>query len=832
MDTVPNQLEWLVTPTKTRLFAKSEGGAVYMSANAGASWINETPNLKGTSDSGVGTTADSKNVLHIIYHANSEFMILQGYDGDHTWATKDMGDTWIQPCGIPDVPPNDCFTSPIADVPGAALSSLYKMHPTIPDHVIVMTMRAACRTEDVATGDACTQDLMYSSDFGHSWTNLTQTSDERIAGFVDFDWAPPIEGEMDDGKPGILATVYEDTTAMLNAADKQWDYNVHFVYSGDLFETGHNKLLPCGNAFEILNNDVYVAQLRDCEEYHNAAAAGGVDKIATAEGGKFPATDITLRISTDTGKTFKQTCFPVGLREKGYTLFDFHGATGGPDFISVDHDEEDAREAAAPMGNLYSSDESLQLYTLSMRRNVRFGGAAVDFTNVEGIDGIYIANQIDGGSFTDPSFIAKTKSAVDFVKTRITYNGGGAWQPIKPPVVDKNGAPITCHAGNKCELHLHGASHWQRGSWKTRLGSVYSQAAAPGVILATGNVGEFLSNDANSVNTYMSRDAGVTWEEILQGPHIYEFGNHGGLIVAAKMASLGPTDEVLFSRDEGLCWEGPIKLQRKLSVHNIRVDPGATGDVFVIHGTDSQSTDGDPDGIIYTIDFTRLNEVKGGKAAAWVFPTCDPATDYELWTPMPPGPPGSCILGRNYTMQRRRRESRCLNKADYERTQTKETVCECDASWDAECQYGSERVVEFGECRHMKDVDLKSCPALVGKELPTSNKRIIAGSKCLDSKGALGFDTFTVGDDGGGGGKKGGGGSGVLTFFLVVFFLGGFGALGYWAYHKYDLQRFVPEVVKSAAWAIKDKVEQLTGRKTPTPAGYFEPLGDFGGEDI
>jgi hypothetical protein len=28
------------------------------------------------------------------------------------------------------------------------------------------------------------------------------------------------------------------------------------------------------------------------------------------------------------------------------------------------------------------------------------------------------------------------------------------------------------------------------------------------------------------------------------------------------------------------------------------------------------------------------------------------------------------------------------------------------------------------------------------------------------------------------------------------------------------------------------KVEELTGRKAPTPAGYFEPLGDFGGEDI
>jgi hypothetical protein len=170
----------------------------------------------------------------------------------------------------------------------------------------------------------------------------------------------------------------------------------------------------------VLNGDVYVAQLRDCEQFHSDVEGAGADL----------GTEITLQLSTDAGKTFKRTCFPVSLSEKGYTLFDFHTDKGGPDFISVDHDEEDAREAASPMGNLYTSDESLQLYTLSMRRNVRFGGAAVDFANVEGIDGIYVANQIDGASFADPSFVAKTKSAVDFVKTRITYNGGGAWQAL------------------------------------------------------------------------------------------------------------------------------------------------------------------------------------------------------------------------------------------------------------------------------------------------------------------------------------------------------------------------------------------------------------------
>ena len=353
--------------------------------------------------------------------------------------------------------------------------------------------------------------------------------------------------------PAILATVYEDQSHVAAGAHKAWDYNVHFVFSQDLFKSPHERRLTCGNSFEVLSGrDVYVAQLSDCEAYHGASKE---DKDA------FEGTDVALRVSTDGGRNFKRACFPVGLRQRGFTIFDWNEGRDGADFIAVDHDEEDAAEAAAPMGNVYSSDASGQLYSISLRRNLYFGGA-VDFINVEGIEGVYIANQIANDAFVSPEGVAGG-SPEDFVKTRISFNGGGAWQPVKAPAVDVTGKPITCHSDD-CELHLHGASHWQRGTWKTRLGSVYSQPSAPGVVLATGNVGEYLSGDAQIVNTFLSRDAGATWTEILKGPHIYEFGNHGGLIVVAKMAALGPTTKVQFSRDEGRSWEDvpPARDQR------------------------------------------------------------------------------------------------------------------------------------------------------------------------------------------------------------------------------------------------------------------------------
>lgn len=36
------------------------------------------------------------------------------------------------------------------------------------------------------------------------------------------------------------------------------------------------------------------------------------------------------------------------------------------------------------------------------------------------------------------------------------------------------------------------------------------------------------------MNTYLSRDGGLTWQEVMKGSYIYELGDHGGLIVMAK----------------------------------------------------------------------------------------------------------------------------------------------------------------------------------------------------------------------------------------------------------------------------------------------------------
>jgi hypothetical protein len=45
------------------------------------------------------------------------------------------------------------------------------------------------------------------------------------------------------------------------------------------------------------------------------------------------------------------------------------------------------------------------------------------------------------------------------------------------------------------------------------------------------------------------------------------------------------TDELWFSRDEGLCFEGPLVLPRAMRIDNIRVEPKSRSHVFVAHGS-------------------------------------------------------------------------------------------------------------------------------------------------------------------------------------------------------------------------------------------------------
>ena len=70
--------------------------------------------------------------------------------------------------------------------------------------------------------------------------------------------------------------------------------------------------------------------------------------------------------------------------------------------------------------------------------------------------------------------------------------------------------------------------------------------------MATGNIGPYLRFEQDTTNTYLSRDGGLNWIEAHKGAYIYEFGDHGGLIVMAD--DVKKTKQVVFSWNEGQSW--------------------------------------------------------------------------------------------------------------------------------------------------------------------------------------------------------------------------------------------------------------------------------------
>ncbi len=58
--------------------------------------------------------------------------------------------------------------------------------------------------------------------------------------------------------------------------------------------------------------------------------------------------------------------------------------------------------------------------------------------------------------------------------------------------------------------------------------------------------------------------------DLLQG--IYEYGDHGGLLLMASHETEGPADSLQFSLDQGACWH-TIHLSEAIDIQNIRCEP-------------------------------------------------------------------------------------------------------------------------------------------------------------------------------------------------------------------------------------------------------------------
>ncbi|CAO1629918.1 unnamed protein product [Parajaminaea phylloscopi] len=385
---------------------------------------------------------------------------------------------------------------------------------------------------------------------------------------------------------------------------------------------------------------------------------------------------LALKVSMD-GHTFAEAGLPPNLKldDKAYTILD---SVTKSIFLHVTTHAARGSE----WGTILKSNGNGTYYALSQEMVNRNELGFVDFEKMLGLDGIALINVV---SNADDAAVSGRKQ----LQTRITHNDGGRWKSLVPPRADAFGQPYTCnHVG--CSLHLHGFT--ERDDPRNSL----SSPSAVGLMLAVGNVGEKLAPYQDS-DTFLTRDGGFTWEEVHKDAHKWEFGDQGSIILLVNDEE--PTDEVLYSLNEGLKWDS-FRFGERLRVKNILTVPEDTRRKFVllgdIPGAQSKS-------VAVHLDFSALSTRK-----CVLNPQRPEADDFELWSPSEEREE-SCLFGRQTHYYRRKRSADCYVGEKLVQPHSIARNCTCKAA-DFECEFNHYRNAE-GKCvQHAGTAKLTSDP--------------------------------------------------------------------------------------------------------------------------
>ncbi|KAF8989462.1 vacuolar protein sorting/targeting protein 10 [Cyathus striatus] len=467
-------------------------------------------------------------------------------------------------------------------------------------------------SKDCSGNGACHAEAYYSTRNGREW-DLVDTYVKNCA------WAKDARLNADPNE--IICESYKDKTG-----------NQRFFQSGNPLEliTGRNffaekeKVFDQVVGFAKFSEYLVVAELNP--QRHS----------------------LSLQVSLD-GQRFATGQFPPSMHPETHAYTVLESSTKSL-FLHMTMSEP----PAPYWGSILKSNSNGTYFGVSLDYVNRNNYGFVDFEKMIGLDGIALVNVV--GNPDDAAITGHKR-----LQSRITDNDVEA---SHSPQKDSLGQEYDCKT-TKCALHVHG--YTERSDPR----ATYSTPSVVGLLMAVGNVGEYLAPYTDS-DTFLSRDGGHTWQEVHKDAHLWEFGDSGSILIMAN--DEGPTDHVMFSIDEGNSWREYKFTEDKMRVRSIVTVPSDTSRKFILFGFPARGN-GD---VAMHLDFSSLTLTQ------CKFNINDPGNDdFELWSPSEERDE-TCLFGRRTMYHRRVRDRNCYIGLQPKVEEKVVEVCECkpvDFEW-------------------------------------------------------------------------------------------------------------------------------------------------------
>ncbi|CAI2385075.1 unnamed protein product [Moneuplotes crassus] len=609
-------------PNSEIMLVHTISGYVYRSQDDGDTWEYKHSDKSHMQENKI--PSPHKIIILLPSPADLNIVFFIGYKGMN-WVSEDCGAT-IKPLN------------------GEKKITNFKFHPTQREWALASIYSACDEFED----DECNsvEELYLTTDLGKSWRKLQ----DRI---IQYEWGMQTVDDPETHEKQIIAVKASKNSDVDNLV---WNSMNKIIVSNDFFKSS-SVLLKGGNYFKLTKDYLYAGKV-------------------TKKGKKV--------LTRSVKKYGYSTFYDMKISAKNVHQFDFSviESITGAVFLFVTRPGKKLHS-----GNVYLSDAKGTGFSLNLEKVPFQSSYEFDFLEMESLEGVIIANSYDNNlkdSLVESQTGKKSKTVNRDInsgmkrKSYITFNRGGKWQSLTPPQYSSTGKRIICRLDDGCSLHLHSLT-------SSKYPYPYSLSNAAGIIVGIGNVGKYLKYEDKKLNTYISRDGGLTWIEVIKGPHIVEFGDHGGLILLAPLYKL--TDYILYTWNYGETWEA-IKLPNKMQVDNIVIEPTSTSSKFIVFGEPND----EGIGIIVSMDFNELheNQCKGEQTPD------QEGSDYEYWSPNDGRHGTPCFLGRKISYVRRKKNSPCFNGQDYETQQFIEN-CEC-TRLDFECDNGFKSLPNKEQC--------------------------------------------------------------------------------------------------------------------------------------